>query len=171
MRFSFAPLVFLSFFSALNCPAQTAHKSGSFEQCREKATALRPGQVIKVELKREADVEVYEFDIRDAKNRDWDIECVAATGELIELEEEVFGVSDPRFSEQMNIDFAEAKAIAHKLYPGEIIEVEYELEESGLAVYEFDIKQASGREIKLEINARTGEEHEASTELWQVGFE
>ena len=38
--------------------------------------------------------------------------------------------------------------------PGEIIEIEYELEESGLAVYEFDILQASGREIKLEINAR-----------------
>lgn len=150
---------------------KTGNESGAFEQCREKAMALRPGQVIKVELKQENDKDVYEFDIRDEENRDWDIECAAASGEIVEIEEEIFGVNDPRFREQMKIGYSEAKAIALKQYPGEIIEIEYELEASGLAVFEFDILQASGREMKLEINARTGELHESSIEIWQVGYE
>lgn len=145
--------------------------SRAFETCREKATALRPGQVIKVELKEEQGEEIYEFDIRDEQNRDWDIECAADSGEIVEIEEEVFGVNDPRFSAQMKIGYREAKnkALAH--YPGEIIEIEYELEQDGLAVYEFDILQSSGREMKIEINARNGELHETSIEIWQVGYE
>ena len=164
--------VFSVFFFITNAIAgETNRRPGAFEQCREKATMLRPGQVIKVELKQEDGKDIYEFDIRDNENRDWDIECAAGSGEIVEIEEEIFGVNDPRFSEQMKVGYSEAKAIALALYPGEIIEIEYELEESGLAVYEFDILQASGREIKLEINARNGEKHESSVELWQVGYE
>ena len=145
--------------------------SRAFETCREKATTLRPGQVIKVELKQEDGNEIYEFDIRDEQNRDWDIECAADSGEIVEIEEEIFGVNDPRFSAQMNIGYNEAKNKALAQYPGEIIEIEYELEQDGLAVYEFDILQASGREMKIEINARNGELHETSIEIWQVGYE
>ena len=71
----------------------------------------------------------------------------------------------------MNIGYNEAKNKALTQYPGEIIEIEYELEQDGLAVYEFDILQASGREMKIEINARNGELHETSIEIWQVGYE
>ena len=166
--FSFLCFVFIS----SNVFAKgAAASSGAFETCLGKAAALRPGQVIKVELKREDGKELYEFDIRDQQNRDWDIECAAASGEIIEIEEEIFGINDPRFSEQMKIDYRQAKANALEHYPGEIIEIEYELEQSGLAVYEFDILQSSGREMKIEINARTGELHETSVEIWQVGYE
>ncbi|MEQ8290175.1 MAG: PepSY domain-containing protein [Gammaproteobacteria bacterium] len=146
-------------------------KHDRFEECREQALALRPGLIIKVEMKIEDDAEVYEFNIRDIENRDWDIECAAATGQIIEIEEEVYGINDPRFSEQMKIDYARAKEIALQFYPGEILEVEYEIEESGLAVYEFDIWQATDEVIKLEVNSRTGEIHEFSRELWQIGYE
>lgn len=167
----FLPILALIFSMTAANAAATTTRPGAFEQCREQATALRPGQVIKVELKQEDGVDVYEFDIRDDENRDWDIECAAATGEIVEIEEEIFGVNDPRFIEQMKIGYSEAKAIALELYPGEIIEMEYEIEESGLAVYEFDILQASGQGVKVEINARTGEKHDTSIEIWQVGYE
>ena len=171
MRNYSSSLLSLIFVVPIVHAADTVTKSGAFEQCREKATALRPGQVIKVELKQEEGVEIYEFDIRDEENHDWDIECSAASGEIVEIEEEIFGINDPRFSEQMKIGYSKAKAIALENYPGEIIEIEYELEDSGLAVYEFDILQASGREMKIEINARNGELHETSVEMWQVGYE
>ena len=164
-------LLALMFFITTAWAAGSTVKFGAFEQCREKAIKLRPGQIIKVELKREDDEEVYEFDIRDNENRDWDIECVASSGEIVEIEEEIFGINDSRFSEQMNIDYSQAKRIAVEHFPGEVIEIEYELEESGLAVFEFDILQSSGKEMKVEINARTGELHETSIELWQVGYE
>jgi len=44
--------------------------------------------------------------------------------------------------------------LALQKYDGEILEVEFEVEESGLPVYEFDIKLKSGDIIKMEINAK-----------------
>lgn len=145
--------------------------NGLFEQCRKQALQLRPGQVIKVEFKLQYGMQVYEFDIRDQDNQDWDIECAAATGEIIEIEEEVYGVSDSRFTKQMTVEYGEARQKALSLYPGEILEMEYEIEEDGLPVYEFDIQQVNGEIIKIEINAKSGEAHEQSRELWQIGYE
>ena len=164
----------LIFFICLNndvVAIEVSKFSGAFEVCREKAMALKPGQIIKLELKQQDDEKIYEFDIRDERNQDWDLACAVAGSEIIEVEEEVFGVNDPRFREQMKVDYKRAKNIALDKYPGEIIEVEYEIEQSGLAVYEFDIMQTSGQEIKLEINARNGQIHEVAIEIWQVGYE
>ena len=129
--------------------ADVNFKNGLFEQCRKRALQLRPGQIIKVEFKIEYDMQVYEFDIRDQNNHDWDIECAAATGEIIEIEEEVYGGGDSRFAERMTIGYREAKQKALALYPGEILEVEYEIEEDGVPVYEFDIQQVNGETVKI----------------------
>ena len=144
---------------------------GLFNECRTEATALKPGRVIKVEMKIQQGREVYEFDIRDKDNRDWDIECDAATGKLVEVEEEIYGINDARFSEKMSVSYTEAKELVLKAYPGEIIEMEYEIEEDGTAVYEFDIRTTTGADMKVEIDASTGKVHEANREIWQVGFE
>jgi len=162
---------FLLLVSSMAAAEDGMVKTGQFEQCRAKALALHPGRIVKVEMKIEANDQLYEFDIRDQDNRDWDIECNAMTAEIVEVEEEIYGINDPRFSEQMKVDYTRAKSIALQAYPGKIVEMEYEIEDSGLAVYEFDIKQANGDEIKLEINARTGEIMEVDLELWQIGYE
>lgn len=158
-------------FTSFSINADVNLKNGLFEQCRKRALQLRPGQIVKVEFKIEYDMQVYEFDIRDQNNQDWEIECAAATGEIVEIEEEVYGVSAPRFAEQMTIGYNEAKQKALALYPGEMLEMEYEIEEDGVPVYEFDIQQANGEIIKIEINAMSGEPHDLSRELWQIGYE
>ena len=71
----------------------------------------------------------------------------------------------------MKISLEEAKTVALSKYPGEIIEIEYEIEEDGLAVYEFDINTDEGKEMKVEINATTGAIHEETLEIWQIGYE
>lgn len=164
-------IVIFMFISLIGYAEEPVIKHKNFEVCMSEVMKIKPGNVIKVELKEEGDSLIYEFDIRDEKNNDWDIECDRDSAEIIEIEEEVFNPEDRRFAEMKKIDLEAAKATALKAYPGEIIEVEYEIENDGLAVYELDIDTISGEEIKLEINAMTGEIHEVNRELWQIGYE
>ncbi len=150
----------------------TAHDTPyHLERCRSIVLDVKPGDIIKVELKIENNERIYEFDVRDDENRDWDLACRAGDPQIIEIEEEVFGITDKRFADYMKIGLDEARAIALRYYPGEIIEVEYELEESGVAVYEFDINTDAGKEMKIEIDAGSGALHEVARELWQIGYE
>lgn len=142
-----------------------------FEKCLEEVMKIKQGMVIKVEMKKEADALVYEFDIRDEEANDWDVECDANSAKIIEIEQEVFSPHDPAFIKVKKIDLKTAKSIATSKYPGEIVEIEYEIEQDGTAVYEFDIKTDNGQEIKIEINAANGEIHEENIELWQIGYE
>jgi uncharacterized membrane protein YkoI len=58
-----------------------------------------------------------------------------------------------------------------KAAPGEIVEVEYEIESNGNASYEFDIKTDKG-EVKLEVDATSGKiVEEKQTEIYQIGKE
>jgi len=71
----------------------------------------------------------------------------------------------------VKISEAEARQITLKRYPGEIIEVEYEIEPNGDASYEFDIRTKGGKEMKVEVDATTGKIVEESEELYQIGKE
>lgn len=143
----------------------------NFAECRQAALHTQAGDVIKVELKRENDALIYEFDIRGTDGQDWDVECSADTVKITEVEREVDNVHHPLFEKNMQVDETTAREIALKRYPGAIIEVEYEIEENGNASYEFDIDTESGKEMKIEINAANGEIIEADEEIWQVGLE
>lgn len=144
---------------------------GGFERCRQAVLALREGRIVKVELKLERGARLYEFDIRGPDGRDWDLECEPASGEVLEIEQELTAASHPEFAARAALTEAAARDIALAAYPGDIIELEYELESSGLAVYEFDILMPDGRVLKVEVDAASGDMDEADLELWQVGFE
>jgi uncharacterized membrane protein YkoI len=148
-----------------------SHQAESFERCLDAAMQQQRGQVIKVELKLEADREVYEFDIRGMDGIDWDLECLKATGGIIEIEKEVDHPNHPLFKANVKVNEREARQIALARFQGEIIEVEYEIEADGRSSYEFDIDTLDGREIKLEVDATTGEIVEINEELWQIGLE
>lgn len=156
---------------AVDTSGQLLRGKMPFEDCMAAALEVRPGMVIKVEMKRENDSPVYEFDIRDNRARDWDIECNADTGEIIEIEREVTTPRHSLFQAGRKITEEEARSAATDAYPGQIIETEYEIEESGRAVFEFDIRQADNVEMKVEIDAGTGKVHEANREYWQIGYE
>lgn len=150
---------------------EIVHGKMPFETCLQAALDTRSGMVIKVEMKTEGERYVYEFDVRDNQARDWDIECEADTGEIIEIEREVTTPRHSDFQAWQKVSEAEARRTALEYYPGEIIEIEYEIESDGRAVYELDTKQKNGVEMKVEIDAGTGELHEANQEHWQIGYE
>jgi len=147
------------------------HGAVHFETCLKAVMGAHAGTVIKVEMKEKQGSLVYEFNVRDNQARDWDVECHADSGEIIETESEVTTPLHPRFQNWLHIDEDTARERALSEYPGSIVETEYEIEMDGRAVYEFDILQADGQEWKIEIDAATGEVHEASREYWQIGYE
>lgn len=142
----------------------------SLEQCEKTVLGKFPGKVVKVELKREHGTPVFEFDVQGA-DKAWDIECNAKTGKITEEEQEVANAEDPLFKAKAKLSADEAKAIALKKFPGEVVETEYEIESNGAASYEFDIKTKKGKEMKVEVDATSGKIVEANQELWQRGSE
>lgn len=62
----------------------------------------------------------------------------------------------------------QAKKTALDKYPGEVESIEYELE-NGNPVYEFDIKQANGKEVEVEVDAVTGKIGETEEEVYEIG--
>lgn len=149
----------------------SANDSDHFERCMSNVLADKPGQVMKVEFKLEDEREVYEFNVRGLDGHDWDLECLKDTGEILELEREVMHPNHPLFKANVKFNEQEARKIALAEYPGKIIEVEYEIEANGDSSYEFDIATYNGDEIKIEIDAASGEIIETNLELWQVGLE
>jgi uncharacterized membrane protein YkoI len=152
-------------------PAQADNNPQQFERCLGNVLEKKPGQTLKVELKLEADKEVYEFNVRGTDGHDWDLECQKATGDIIEIEQEVAHPNHPLFKANVKFNEKEAREIALARFGGEIVEVEYEIEDDGSSSYEFDIDDGSDQQIKLEIDAATGEIVEVNHEIWQVGLE
>jgi len=152
--------------------AEFARGARPFEDCLGASLSRQPGRVVKVEFKHTAaGSSVYEFDIQGADGRSWDLECDADTGAVIGVEREVESAADPQFAAQVNVTEAEARATVAATYPGEIQEIEYEIEEDGGATYEFDVAGTNGEQTKVEVNAANGEIIEVDQERWQVGFE
>lgn len=143
----------------------------SMENCMHAALAKRAGEVVKLEFKEERGAPTYEFEILGSDGKSWELECDALTGKITEEEQEVADAEDALFKAKAKISLEEAKKIALSAHPGEIVEVEYEIESDGNASYEFDIKTKSG-EVKLEVDAATGKIIEDNEkELYQIGKE
>jgi len=142
-----------------------------FDKCMAAALEERPGDIVKVEFKNEQGAHMYEFDIRGIDGSDWDVECNAHRGLISEIEREVDSVNHPLFKAKMKVSESDAREIALAIYPGVIVEVEYEIEPNGSASYEFDIDTTLNQQMKVEVDATSGEIVEANRELWQIGLE
>ncbi len=147
------------------------HNPHQFEKCMAAALEERPGDIVKVEFKNEEGGHFYEFDIRGLDGSDWDVECNAHRGLVSEVEREVDSVKHPLFKAKAKVSEEDARKTALSIYPGVITEVEYEIEFDGAATYEFDIDTKLNHEMKVEVDATTGEIVEANRELWQIGLE
>jgi uncharacterized membrane protein YkoI len=151
-------------------PRMQRTKAG-IEACIEEALRVRQGDVIRVELKQEGGVPVYEFDIESADGSDaWDVECSGDTGKIVEVEEEVTP-DEARFRSLSRISEDQARRTALEKYPGRIVAVEYELEPNGSASYEFDVEQHDGKRMKVEVDIQSGSIVEASHKLFELGSE
>jgi uncharacterized membrane protein YkoI len=148
-----------------------AAKPVLLDVCVDAVMATKKGKIVKLEGKTEQGVHIYEFDVRGDDGEQYDIECDAAAGKIVEIETEVASAKDPRFAAKAKVSQAEAEKTALAAYPGTITEVEFEIEPNGDASYEFDILMADGKEMKVEVDAATGQIVEANAELYQIGIE
>ena len=153
--------------------AQAAPEAVHIETCLVAASAVKAGDYLKVEYLSVSPrgVPSYEIEVRGADGREWELMCDTLTGTIYEIEQEAAGASDPLFLERARVSEEQARAKALRLYPGEIKEVEYELESNGDPAYEIDLVTADGTEFKIEVDAATGEIVEVSVEAWQIGQE
>ena len=143
----------------------------SMDACMKAALAKRDGEVVKLEFKDERGVPTYEFEILGKDGKSWELECDANKGKITEEEQEVENADAIEFKAKAKISLEEAKEIALKAHPGEVVEAEYEIESNGDASYEFDVKTDKG-EIKLEVDAATGKIVEDNQkEYYQIGKE
>lgn len=148
-----------------------AGEKAMIDQCVNAAQAEWVGDMVKMEKKTEGGKPVYEFEVK-GKDATMEFECDARTGKIIERETEVSSPDDPRFKSQSTLSLEKAKEIALKKHPGQIVEMEFEIEADGRASYEFDIKKANGQEVKIEIDAKTGDiAEDDEIEIYQIGLE
>lgn len=149
-----------------------SHTDATLEACIQAARAIRPGDIAKVEYLSvtEEMVPVYEIEIATPKG-DWEFECDAHHGRIVEMEQEVDSASHPLFKERMKVTEAQARSTVLKLYPGTVDELEYEIEANGDPSYEIDVIDEYGVEWKVEVSAITGEIIEVQIETWEIGLE
>ncbi|MEM7027805.1 MAG: PepSY domain-containing protein [Pseudomonadota bacterium] len=142
----------------------------SIETCLDAALDTIPGNARKVEMKMEGDDPIYEFDIESNVGPTYNVECNAEEGYITEIEKEV-SANDPYFKKKAKVSEGEAKKIALEVHPGEIVASEMEVGFDGSVTYEFDIQSVHGYEVKVDIDAVTGDIEEANIELYEIGME
>lgn len=145
-------------------------KYDSLGKCVKAALSKKEGAIVKLEMKSEGKKPTYEFDVESADGTAWDIECDVKSSKITEIEQEV-KADDAKFKAAAKVSEADAKATALAAHPGTVAETEYEIEPDGKASYEFDITEADGEEVKVEVDATTGKIVETSYEVYQIGKE
>jgi uncharacterized membrane protein YkoI len=143
----------------------------SIDSCVAAVQKQKTGELIKLEKLNVAGKPFYELEIKDSKGGEWEFMCDAKTGKITETESEVSSADDEAFKKNAKVTEQEAIAIALKVHPGNVQEVEYEIEANGDASYELDIVNDKGHETKVEVNAANGKIIEVSKEEWEIGEE
>lgn len=136
----------------------------TMESCVQAALAQKPGRVIEVEGETGRNGPVYEVDIAGDDGRRWEIKCDGINGKILSVAEESGDAKAAAISPK--ITEAQARKAALAARPGEIVEMEYEVESDGRAVYEFDIRAADGTVWEVEVDAMTGNVLGSKREGW-----
>jgi uncharacterized membrane protein YkoI len=155
---------------------------GSLARCAQAALAKQPGEFVKVEVESAGEstekgqprpgTALLELEVRDTAGKEWELTCDEQSGRIIEVEREVPDAGDSLFKAKAKISEEDARKTALAAHPGEVEEVEYEIEASGAATYEIDIKPAGGKgELKIEVDATSGKIVERREEHHQIGLE
>lgn len=141
------------------------------DACIAAAQKQQPGTIIRVEKLNVAGKTAFELEVLDSNKVQWELMCDTAKGKITEVEHEAPNADSEEFKKNLKVTEADAKAIALKAHPGNIEELEYEIEANGDASYEIDIVSDKNVETKVEVDAATGKIIETATELWEIGAE
>ncbi|MFM9836509.1 MAG: PepSY domain-containing protein [Methylophilaceae bacterium] len=173
VRLSISALIAAAFFSSSASAGHETIKHVSYDslgKCVKAALSKHEGTIVKLEMKSEKKKPTYEFDVESADGTAWDIECDVKSSKITEVEQEV-KADDAKFKAAAKVSEADAKATALAAHPGTVAETEYEIEPDGKVSYEFDITEADGEQVKVEVDATTGKIAETSYEVYQIGKE
>lgn len=141
------------------------------EHCLDQAYDTIPGHARKLEFKIEGDDPIYEFDIESINDgHTYNVECNAEEGFIVEVEKEV-SADNKVFKEAAKISIDQARSKVLKIHPGTIVNEEREIGMDGTFTYEFDIQTKAGYELKVDVDAVTGNIEEANFELYEIGME
>lgn len=152
-------------------PFKTIKTTVGPDTCLKVALAIQDGAVVKMELKKEHGISIYEIEIA-GKDNNMEFECDVNTGKITEQEQEVRSPNDPQFKSKARIGVQDAAHIALTAHPGRVLETEFEIEANGEASYEFDIQTNSGKKVKLEVDAASGKiVEDDEEEIYQIGLE
>lgn len=158
--------------SVFATPAIAADKhTGRFETALKAALAAHAGSVISAEAELEKGKATYEFDIKAADGKEWEVEIDAKTGKVIQESQEVADANDPLFKAKAKVSQDEAKKTALAAHAGEVVESEFAIESEGSASYEFDIKTKDGKELEVKVDASSGKIVEVEEEVYQIGLD
>jgi uncharacterized membrane protein YkoI len=117
----------------------------------ERARGVQPGRIIEIELEAKRGGYIYEVEIVDESGRVHELKLDARTGELFE--------SEAKGEIQVEGDLLPLEALAERALgaqPGEIVAIELKSRAAG-PVYKVEMLDESGRALKLEFDARSGE--------------
>jgi uncharacterized membrane protein YkoI len=164
-------LLLATLLSVALVPVAYADKHGGkyddLGSCVAAALQVHPGKVTAVRGEIEDGVTQYELDIEGKDGKNWEAECDAKTGKILETEAEVSG-NDPAFISKAKVSLDVALKTALAKYPGSVLKTEYELEGDG-ASYEFDIITKDGKMIEVEVNAIDGTLGAPEEVLYDIG--
>lgn len=147
--------------------AAHADKHASLDKCVASAMELHPGKIVSLRAEMEDKNHQFELDIDGDDGKQWEVECDSKTGKVLETEREV-AADDEEFTSQAKVRLDEALKTALDAYPGAVMKIEYEIEDSGPS-YEFDIKAEDGQLLEVEVDAISGELKPVEKVLYQIG--
>lgn len=143
------------------------HTKGGLDMCVKNAMELHPGEIVSLRAEMEDKNHQFELDIDGDDGKQWEVECDSKTGKILDVEREV-AADDEEFTSQAKVRLDEALKTALDAYPGAVMKIEYEIEDSGPS-YEFDIKDKDGQLWEVEVDAVTGELKPVEKVLYQIG--
>ncbi|THK42708.1 peptidase M4 [Methylophaga sp. SB9B] len=149
--------------------AAHADKHSGLDVCVASAMEMHPGEIVSLRAEMEDKNHQFELDIKGDDGKNWEVECDSKTGKVLETEREV-AADDKEFTSQAKVRLDAALKTALDAYPGAVMKIEYEIEDSGPS-YEFDIKTDDGKLLEVEVDAVSGELKPVETVLYQIGGE
>lgn len=123
--------------------------------CVKSAQAKHPGKMVSLSHEIEDGKPQFEIDIKGDDDKNWEVECDAASGKINRIEREI-NPNSPEFKAKAKIRLDAAIKIALDKYPGNVMNIEYDLEDDGEISYEFIIKTHAGKTIEVEVDAESG---------------
>jgi uncharacterized membrane protein YkoI len=145
-----------------------AAEINALDSCVASSLAKHPGKIVSLASETEDGKKQFELDIKGNDGLNWEVECDAKTGKINRVEQELRPDS-AEFKSKAKIRLDNAIKLALDKYPGNVVNIEYDLEDDGEMSYEFIIVTNGGETIEIEVDAVSGKLAGFETVHYRIG--